>query len=251
MHVAHRKRKPRLDKEKVERRHRQHRRQHRRAAPKFHSHQHHIKQEKHDDVGQVKQRQHRRGQQRGQNAGGTCPGIAGPGITPRHSFFVASLMARNGPGQLAGAAGLADFNDVQRGRQSGQPAGQVGGHQPPQCRPAWSAGPAGDQCGAVQGLGLPHKLCCHIAAGQYGGGATEFGGQLEHGQCAVPHGGAQALVSGRLHVRRMPAHVELTGQPGGAAHRVLGALVWANTGQNRARGIPGRCVGKAGAGPGL
>ncbi len=80
---------------------------------------------------------------------------------------------------------------------------------------------------------------------------AQFFRQLEHGQRAVAHRGRQALQCGCFHIDRMPAHVELAGQPGRAAHGMLGAFMRADTHEDGAGGVPGRRTGEGLAGPGL
>ncbi|MNS73633.1 hypothetical protein D3C72_1070800 [compost metagenome] len=85
----------------------------------------------------------------------------------------------------------------------------------------------------------------HIGAGEHGRGRAQFFGQLEHGEDAVALRGIEALQPRRLDVRGMPAHVELAREPRGGAHGLRRALVRADTGQDRARGVPGLQRGAA------
>ena len=91
------------------------------------------------------------------------------------------------------------------------------------------------QRGAVQALRVRGQLARHVGAGEHGGLGAQFLGQLEHGQDAVARGRRQARSARRFHVRRIPAHVELAGQPRGAAHGLAGALVRADAGQDAPR----------------
>ena len=81
-----------------------------------------------------------------------------------------------------------------------------------------------------------------VLAGQHRRQRAQFLGQFQHRQNPVPIRRAQALQLGCFNVGGVPAHVHLRRQPGCAAHRLFGAVVRADAGQDGARGVPGRHV---------
>ena len=117
--------------------------------------------------------------------------------------------------------------------------------QTPQTTPARRCGPPQHQGGAIERAGLRQQGLRDAVAAEHHGLATQFFGQLEHGQGAVALHRRQPLQGRRFHVGGMPAHIELAGQACRAAHRVLGALARPNTDQQCTRGVPG--VGATGA----
>ena len=205
--------------------------------------QHRFQQEQHDDIGQVQERHQRQRQQGHADAAGQRPDITQPGIWRVAGHFIGARGLHRQT-QVPGAGCLANFHNVQGGRQCCQPACHgAATPQRLQAGPATQARPTHHQRCAIEDLRLLHQRCSGVAAGQHSRACTQFLGQLDDRQNTVTLNGLQPLQRRRFHIRGMPAHIELPCKARGRAQGLLGAFARADAGQNRAFGVPDRCDG--------
>ena len=130
------------------------------------------------------------------------------------------------------------LDNIQRGRQRGEPLRHAA--RAPQHRHARSARAPYDQHRAIQRLRVRQQFGRRITPRQYRRRGTQFFGQLDHGQNPIALRRTQALQLRRLHIGRVPVHIELACQTRGRANGLLGAQARADARQNGARRVPDR-----------